>query len=206
MHEGGESARLHFVTESATTPRSDRRAAIIAAAQRLSVGCGYSGFTLDDLAQAVGVSRRTLFNHVSSKEEAVLGMLPVLTDEQAQTLRAGGPTGHLVDDVLTVVLDCLGADTGTTADYQQLHDVIERNPELFVRVKAHVEELTEQLVTHLSEREDADDSRARMALAIVGGVVQHSVVECLATPSLGPLSDRARTNLTIAREILADPA
>ena len=45
-----------------------------------------------------------------------------------------------------------------------------------------------------------------MALAIVGGVVQHSVVECLATPSLGPLSDRARTNLTIAREILADPA
>lgn len=203
MHEEDESARLHFVTESATTPRSDRRAAIIAAAQRLSVGCGYSGFTLDDLAQAVGVSRRTLFNHVSSKEEAVLGMLPVLTGEQAQTLRAGGPTGHLVDDVLTVVL---GADTGTTADYQQLHDVIERNPELFVRVKAHVEELTEQLVTHLSGREDADNSRARMALAIVGGVVQHSVVECLATPSLGPLSDRARTNLTIAREILADPA
>ena len=28
----------------------------------------------------------------------------------------------------------------------------------------------------------------------------------IATPSLGPLSDRARTNLTIAREILADPA
>ena len=206
MHEGSESARLHFVTESATASRSDRRAAIIAAAQRLSVGCGYSGFTLDDLAQAVGVSRRTLFNHVSSKEEAVLGKLPVLTDEQAATLRSGGPTGHLVDDVLTVALDCRGADTGTTADYQQLHDVIERNPELFARVKAHVEELTEQLVTHLSEREDADDSRARMALAIVGGVVQHSMAECLATPSLGPLSDRARTNLTIAREILADPA
>ena len=62
--------------KSAST-RTDRRAAIIAAAQRLSVNCGYSGFTIDDLAEAVGVSRRTLFNHVSSKEEAVLGALPV---------------------------------------------------------------------------------------------------------------------------------
>lgn len=45
-----------------------RRSAIIAAAQRLAVDCGYSGFTVEDLARAVGVSRRTLFNHVSSKE------------------------------------------------------------------------------------------------------------------------------------------
>ena len=142
----------------------------------------------------------------SSKEEAVLGLLPVLTEEQAATLRSGGPTGHLVDDVLTVVLDCLHADDGTPADFEQLHDVIERNPELFVRVKTHVEELGEQLVTHLSARDDADDSRSRMALAIVGGIVQHSVVQCIAPPSLGPLSDRARANLTTAREILADPA
>ncbi|QOK22529.1 TetR/AcrR family transcriptional regulator [Janibacter indicus] len=190
------------MTESATTRADSRRSAIITAAQRLAVDCGYAGFTVEDLARAVGVSRRTLFNHVSSKEEAVLGLLPVLTDEQAATLRSGGPTGHLVDDVLTVVLDCLHADDGTPADFEQLHDVIERNPELFVRVKTHVEEL----VTHLSARDDADDSRSRMALAIVGGIVQHSVVQCIATPSLGPLSDRARANLTTAREILADPA
>ena len=60
-----------------------REPAHVAAAQRLAVDCGYAGFTVEDLARAVGVSRRTLFNHVSSKEEAVLGMLPVLTDEQA---------------------------------------------------------------------------------------------------------------------------
>lgn len=206
MHEGDESAKLHFVTESATTRASSRRSAIISAAQRLAVDCGYSGFTVEDLARAVGVSRRTLFNHVSSKEEAVLGMLPVLTDEQAATLRSGGPTGHLVDDVLTVVLECLHADDSTPSDFEQLHDVIERNPELFVRVKTHAEELSEQLVTHLSARVDADDTRSRMALAIVGGIVQHSVVQCIATPALGPLSDRARTNLTVAREILADRA
>ena len=194
------------MTDSATGRAGSRRSAIIAAAQRLAVDCGYSGFTVEDLARAVGVSRRTLFNHVSSKEEAVLGMLPELTDEQAQTLRDGGPTGHLVDDVLAVTLDCLHADDGTPADFQQLHDVIERNPDLFVRVKAHVEDLSERLVTHLSEREGVDDTRARMALAIVGGVIQHSVVQCIATPTLGPLSARARTNLTIARGILADQA
>ena len=194
------------MTDSATLRAGSRRSAIIAAAQRLAVDCGYSGFAVEDLARAVGVSRRTLFNHVSSKEEAVLGMLPELTDEQAQTLRDGGPTGHLVDDVLAVTLDCLHADDGTPADFQQLHDVIERNPDLFVRVKAHVEDLSERLVTHLSEREGVDDTRARMALAIVGGVIQHSVVQCIATPTLGSLSDRARANLTIARGIPADQA
>ena len=45
-------------------------------------------------------------------------MLPELTDEQAQTLRDGGPTGHLVDDVLAVTLDCLHADDGTPADFR----------------------------------------------------------------------------------------
>ena len=67
------------------------------------------------LAQAVGVSRRTLFNHVSSKEEAVLGVLPEITDEQVETLSAGGPSGHLIDDLITTILDSLNADSGSPA-------------------------------------------------------------------------------------------
>lgn len=189
--------------KSANT-RADRRAAIIAAAQRLSVNCGYSGFTFDDLAEAVGVSRRTLFNHVSSKEEAVLGALPHLTDEQAETLRSGGPTGHLFNDLLSTALECVRSDGDDDfEDLQRLHDIIARNPELILRVKAHVEALTEQIIAEVTVREDVDTAQARMALSLVGGLLERSVTDCIDDPAKGPLPERIQLNLTITRELLA---
>ena len=41
--------------------------------ERLADDRGFDGFTMDELAAAAAVSRRTLFNHVSGKLEAVLG-------------------------------------------------------------------------------------------------------------------------------------
>lgn len=193
---------MHSVQKSARG-RGERRATIVAAAQRLSVSCGYSGFTFDDLAQAVGVSRRTLFNHVSSKEEAVLGGLPQLTPEQAETLRSGGPTGDLFDDLLSTVLECVQSSGEDLGDLQRLHDVIERNPELFVRVKAHVENLTERIVAQVTVREDVDAEQARMALTLVAGLLERSVTDCIDDPGAGPLPQRLQTNLAITRGLLA---
>ncbi|WP_338748762.1 TetR/AcrR family transcriptional regulator [Janibacter alittae] len=192
------------MTNSAT---DSRRTAIVAAAQRLAVSCGYSGFTVDDLAQAVGVSRRTLFNHVSSKEEAVLGLLPVLTDEQVETLRAGGPTGDLVQDLVITAIDSLGGDAATAEDWQQLQDVVHRNPELLVRVQAHVEELGLSLVTHLAARDGVGEEQARIVFTVVGGLISRTVQDLIDSPAAdlrsGGLTARVHHNLAIARELLA---
>lgn len=208
------------MTNSAT---DSRRTAIIAAAQRLAVSCGYSGFTFDDLAQAVGVSRRTLFNHVSSKEEAVLGMLPVLTDEQIETLRAGGPTGDLVQDLVITAIDSLGGDDATAEDWQQLQDVIRRNPELLVRVQDHVDELGLTLVTHLAARDGVGEEQARVVFTVVGGLIGRAVQDLIDAPAAGQpveapaagglhtsgtaggggLTARVHHNLALARELLA---
>ncbi len=191
------------MTNSATVPPGDRRTAIISCAQQLAVKCGYSGFTFDDLARAVGVSRRTLFNHVASKEEAVLGMLPVITDDQAKTLREGGPTGDLLEDLVLTVIECLGADTGTVEDWQGMHAVMLRNPELLVRVQAHVDELTMHLVTDLVHRDGVDRDLAWAAVTAVGGIAGRSVQDCIDDPDRGPLDARIRHNLALTQEVLA---
>lgn len=62
-----------------STPPSDKREAlkwhnrraIVDAAARLARERGISGFTVNDLAEAAGVSRRTIFNHFTGVEEAV---------------------------------------------------------------------------------------------------------------------------------------
>lgn len=188
---------------SARTAKGDRRSAIIAAAQRLAVDCGYSGFTFDDLARAVGCSRRTLFNHVSSKEEAVLGALPHVTDEQVELLRSGGPTGDLLEDLTLVVVEALGGDQATAGDWQRLHDIVQRNPQLHERVQAHVEGLADELVGHLTTREGVTPDRARVALAIVGGIVGRTIQDLIARPSDVDLSTGVHANLATAREIFA---
>ncbi|MDO5618131.1 TetR/AcrR family transcriptional regulator [Kocuria sp.] len=61
------------------TPPSDKREAlkwhnrraIVVAAAQLARERGLQGFTVNDLAQAAGVSRRTVFNHFGGVEEAV---------------------------------------------------------------------------------------------------------------------------------------
>lgn len=193
---------MHSVTNSAT---QSRRQAIVSAAQRLAADCGYTGFTVDDLAKAVGVSRRTLFNHVSSKEEAVLGLLPVLTDEQAATLRAGGPTGDLVEDLVITAIECLGGDDATAEDWQHLQAVVRRNPELLVRVQDHVEELGLSLVEHLAARDGVSEDRAKVAFTVVGGLIGSAVQDLIegATGTGGSLTARVHHNLALAREVLA---
>ncbi|WP_102159238.1 TetR/AcrR family transcriptional regulator [Zhihengliuella halotolerans] len=48
--------------------------ALIDHARRLTAERGLAGFTVEELAEAAGVSRRTFFNYFQAKEDAVLGV------------------------------------------------------------------------------------------------------------------------------------
>ena len=75
------------------------------AAATLVIERGYDGLTMDELAERVGVSRRTLFNHVPDKASAVLGpfgennprpgALELFLEKQ--------PHGRLVDDLVHAI-------------------------------------------------------------------------------------------------------
>ncbi|WP_436701941.1 TetR/AcrR family transcriptional regulator [Nocardioides sp. BYT-33-1] len=82
-------------------------------AQDLAEERGLDGFTMDDLAERAGVSRRTLFNYVSGKHDAVLGSPPGPDPANLVEFKAGGPTGRLADDLkatVAAVLDRKGLD------------------------------------------------------------------------------------------------
>ena len=61
---------------------------------------GFDGWTMDDLAAAAEVSRRTVFNYFDGKADLVLGPMHETSDETAAAFVAGGPTGRLFDDLL----------------------------------------------------------------------------------------------------------
>ena len=55
--------------------RSPSREAIVAAAERLFLERGFGSVSMDELAEAAGVARRTLYNQFASKEEIFREML-----------------------------------------------------------------------------------------------------------------------------------
>lgn len=60
---------------------------IVEQAMRLFAQRGYDGTTLQDIADAVGLSRPNLYNYVKSKEELLVAMVEATTQSAADSLR-----------------------------------------------------------------------------------------------------------------------
>jgi TetR/AcrR family transcriptional regulator of autoinduction and epiphytic fitness len=83
--------------------------AIVEAAQRLFLQRGFGSISMDELAEAAGVARRTLYNQFASKEEIFREMLRRVSGHIEDALPAGIETQGEVEEVLRriaqVILD-----------------------------------------------------------------------------------------------------
>jgi len=77
--------------------------AIIEAAARLFLARGFGSVSMDELAEAAGVARRTLYNQFSSKEEIFREMLVRLSGQMEDAFPPGVETRGDVEDVLRLV-------------------------------------------------------------------------------------------------------
>lgn len=85
------------------TRRASSRDAIVDAAQRLFLQRGFGAVSMDDLAEAAGVARRTLYNQFASKEEIFREMLLRVSGQLENAFPPGLETQGDVEDVLRLV-------------------------------------------------------------------------------------------------------
>lgn len=196
------------MTDSATSPAgpaqgTQRAREITRAAQELVAERGWTHVTIDDIAARVGISRRTFFNHVDSKESAVLGTLPRLTADVVAHLAAEPEDDDLIGHIVRTVAASIEAVGTKVEDWRRLHDVLVANPDLIPRFKDRVEALFAEVVAHLAARPDADVERARVALTAATALFQVSVEDAVDRPELGPFAERLSTNLALLRDLAA---
>lgn len=79
------------------------REAIVAAAEGLFLERGFGSVSMDDLAEAAGVARRTLYNQFASKEEIFREMLGRVAGQLEWAFPPGIETQGDVEDVLRLV-------------------------------------------------------------------------------------------------------
>ncbi len=83
--------------------RSGSREAIVEAAERLFLQRGFGSVSMDDLAEAAGVARRTLYNQFTSKEEIFREMLLRVSAHLEDAFPPGIETQGDVEQVLPLI-------------------------------------------------------------------------------------------------------
>lgn len=195
---------MHFVSQSANCRRVATSQRITLSALRLTVDRGLDGFTMDDLAEASGVSRRTLFNYFPGKLDAVLGDWPELAEDDIARFRAGGPDGHLLTDLRTLVMPLLG-DVATDRELFALtRTALRGNPRLVGAVHERYEEICTEVVEHVVAREGAafGTANARVAVMLLAALFDAALDEFLDDPRTRSFSHHFDQCLRTARSLL----
>lgn len=174
-------------------------------ARRLTAERGLAGFTVEQLCDEVGVSRRTFFNYFASKENAVIG-IPARTDETAETVfLEGGPSGvaGLFDGLIELQLTRWQQLDITPADIEPMLQAIFREPTLLKHLLdqgSEAERLDVALVER-RERLEPGDLRAAAAVHILAAVSRAAVEEFFNPENADELRTIVERRLAAAREV-----
>ena len=209
LHSVTYSARLHCMSQSAPTVREAKRLAtgrrIADQALELTARHGLEGWTMEDLAEAADVSRRTLFNYFPAKVDAIIGPVPVINPDAAAAFVAGRPHGRLVDDLRELARAILDEEDFDPATVQRRRDVLIANPRLLVTVHERFEQVTGELVDQILTREGPGFTRARARLLVrlLVAVFDACLVEVAEAPSDRSIAEMYDAAVTEARTLLA---
>ncbi|WP_010523645.1 TetR/AcrR family transcriptional regulator [Nesterenkonia sp. F] len=160
-------------------------AALTAEARRLTAERTLSGFTVEEVADAVGVSRRTVFNYFQTKEDAVLGVRDddLLAEHREAFLESAGRQDlpEALRDLMVTMLDTI---EHVPTDGEALIELMHGEPALLRRMDRLHADRHRQLAALIAEREglDAEDAFAATAAGLVGHLVMSTMRELAEDP------------------------
>jgi AcrR family transcriptional regulator len=205
---------MHSVTDGATGLRERRRAETSAKlttlARRLTAQHGLAGFTVEEVCEQAGVSRRTFFNYFASKEDALFGRSARVDTQDLEDafVAAGDPrdpalSPTLLDNLAELCLERWARlDTDGTSMHD-MHAAFRREPGLLVRALEAAIEDEEKDVLLVERREGlpAGDLRAAVVVQTMGALGRASAREFLAPGNADPIDLILRRRLDALREI-----
>ncbi|WP_196218113.1 TetR/AcrR family transcriptional regulator [Streptomyces blattellae] len=153
-------------------------------AQALAEERGIDGFTMDDVAECAGVSRRTLFNYVPGKLDAILGAAPDPDPALFSEFLAGGPTGRLGEDIKAVVGALLDSKDTAADDVERVRRLIASDPRLHKAMRDRFGKVATFFAEAILTREgpDADPLRGRVAATVTLALFDLALENFVADP------------------------
>ncbi|WP_344919627.1 TetR/AcrR family transcriptional regulator [Streptosporangium oxazolinicum] len=173
------------------------RQALIDTALELFTERGFDGTTLDDLCEAVEVSKRTFFRNFSSKEDVATAplhdMWTALLDDLESCDPGGRPVLEMLQDTLLATLDRM-----TTEDWARRvrlsHRLAEKTPSMGAHGLHFCDRTSRAALAILHRRltlADPYDLRPRLALDMIVAAFNRALETWAARPGSGTRAELA---------------
>lgn len=199
-------------TDARSRRRAQSRLAVTTLARRLTAERGLTGFTVDELCEQVGISRRTFFNYFDTKEQAVIGQHEDWLDEPAVAVflaaRPDGLVGlspTLMADLAELAITHMHLVGVTPEEAREFIAAVDREPQL-LRAFMNANAEQERRLTELVARREGlapDDPLAQTAVVLIGGLVRRSAETFFTPGNTEPFDGLLRRQLAAAQAIFA---
>ena len=162
-------------TDLRATQAQRTRAAIRAAALTLTRERGYAAMTVDDVAALAGVSRRTVFNHFSSKADLLVVGLEPPAPEVVEAFVNG--SGSLLEDLGVLLASGAESVESERGWLLSFPEIVRDNPEVERAVHERLRIVAQSLAEAAARRLGAepDDPRPRAVVALAMAIQRSSL-------------------------------
>lgn len=186
--------------------REETRRRLMREGQRLFAEQGFDRTSVDEIAAAAGVSRRTFFHYFGTKEDVVLSRHDDFERALLQAIRTAPREAPLLRVAERAVTAALGS---FDADEVRLLERLKRDtPALRARDHGKYERLERSIAGALAERSGAspDDLRTRLDAMLVTGILRVGGAGWAAASAAGtPMEEYMREVLhSLGRELPLD--
>ena len=162
-------------TDLRATQAQRTRAAIRAAALTLTRERGYAAMTVDDVAALAGVSRRTVFNHFSSKADLLVVGLEPPAPAVVEAFVNG--SGSLLEDLGVLLASGAESVESERGWLLSFPEIVRDNPEVERAVHERLRIVAQSLAEAAARRLGAepDDPRPRAVVALAMAIQRSSL-------------------------------
>ncbi|CCQ47007.1 bacterial regulatory s, tetR family protein [Pseudarthrobacter siccitolerans] len=195
--------------------RAATRAGITAAARTLTAERGLNGYTVEEVCERTGISRRTFFNYFPTKEDAVIGHgdddLPAGILKEFIDGGASSPPGEmsptLFRDLVRLSLRLSEDMEASEEETRQLIAVVKKEPQLILRLIGITERREAQFARDVARREGvaSDHPVVQMAVALLSTIARKSSIAYFADGNTRPYKKLLMENISAASLLFSQP-
>jgi AcrR family transcriptional regulator len=201
------------MSDSAISTREQRKLRtaeqLTSTSRRLTAEHGLNGFTVEQLCEEVGISRRTFFNYFPSKDDAVIGA------EQGEDLerfaaafleRGSRGWAAVMDDLIEIIAAQVERADINPESHAQLVAAIEREPKLLPRFLGAGRERERQVIELIAAREGVEptDPRPEAVATVLATVLRTTGERYLDPTNTQPFASILESALSAVRTVMND--
>jgi AcrR family transcriptional regulator len=176
---------------------------------------GLNGYTVEEVCEAAGISRRTFFNYFPTKEDAIIGHadddVPADVIEEfvaggAHSL-AGEISPTLFRDLVRLSLRLAQDISSTEEETRQLIAVLKKEPQLILRIIGVTEQREAQFARDIARREGVapDHPVVQMAVVLLSTIARKSSMAYFSDGNTRSYPDLLLENISAASLLFSQP-